>query len=169
MDSPLTTEPETRRFLAEFVRYVKPKVVVETGCHEGDTSLELSIALQGFGHLHTCDIEERHVSETFNRVLPYTAHVHNCTGTEMIRNLTEPVDVAFLDSGGELQRVKEAVELMPKLAPVAWVFLHDALQTQDPCYRNICALTNWHSLILPYGRGLAMFYIGNERIKNQLG
>lgn len=160
MASQLTTEPETRRFLAEFVRYAKPKVVVETGCHLGHTAQEISAALWSneAGRLHTCDIEPefREITKELCGNLPVT--IYPATGVEMIQSLDAQVDMAFLDSGANGERVKEALALAPKLSPFAFVFLHDTLQTDDPCYDEILKQTGWSSVLLPYGRGLGMFW-----------
>lgn len=170
MASPLTTELETARFLAEFIRYVKPQVVVETGCHEGHTASLIGQALlyHGEGRLLTCDIEQQWVDRTKAICNGLPVIVSSVSGRQMIEGLTDKVDVAFLDSGAELERVEEAKLLQKKLSPVAWVFLHDALQTEDPCYRYICAATNWPSVVLPFGRGLAMFFVGQDRVKGPL-
>lgn len=159
MDSPLTTESETRRFLAEFARYAKPKTVIETGCHLGHTAHELSSVLWGHsGTLYTCDTEPEFVRVTKERCenMPVIASVMK--GTELIQSMTLPIEMAFLDSGANMERAKEAVELIPKMAERFWVFLHDALQAEDPCFQAISELTGWNTLLLPYGRGLGMFW-----------
>lgn len=170
MASHLTTEPETARFLAEFIRYVKPQTVVETGCHEGHTASLIGQALlyHGEGRLYTCDTDPQWVERTMKECQGLPVAVCGISGRQMIEGLSEKVDVAFLDSGANLERVEEAKALQKKLSPVAWVFLHDALQTEDPCYRYICAATNWPSIVLPFGRGLAMFFVGQDRVKGPL-
>ncbi len=159
MVSHLTTESETRRFLAEFVRYAKPKTMVETGCHDGETTLAVGEQLQHIAgsQLYTCDIEPIYVVMTRNKVSHLPVLVSHQSGVELIATLQE-IDIAFLDSGGNLERVKEAVELMPRLSEKFWVFLHDAIQTEDPCFSTIAELTGWNSLLLPYGRGVGMFW-----------
>lgn len=155
MDSPLTTEKETREFLAAFVRYANPKVVVETGCHHGWTSLAIGEALKD-GILYTCDTDESNVAMTIERTVAEPVEVFLGTGVEMIRNIQQPIDMAFLDSGANLQRVEEAKELIPKLAKHGVIFLHDAIQQDDPCYSHIQPLFK-NGLFLPFGRGLAVF------------
>ena len=161
----LSAEHEVANFLASFVRLVKPKLVIETGYHLGRTAVPILDALEqnGYGALVTCDIEKK-----VPYMVPHSQlYFGVLSGREMIEPLSN-IDVAFLDSGGNGERHREALALRGKLSPVAWVFLHDVLQGDDPCYAKIAEDTGWPSVVLPYGRGLALFMIGQDAIKAEI-
>ncbi len=158
----LATEYEISEFIASLVRLVKPKVVVETGCYLGYTSRAILTALEknGDGTLYTCDSDAERAKEF---------GAQNITGEELIALLPDgSVDIAFLDSGGDLARFREAKALIPKLAPIAWVLLHDSLNGQDKCHANISAVCNWPSVVFPYGRGLTLFCVGQSIAQDKI-
>ncbi len=167
----LAAECEVSEFIASLVRLMKPLVVVETGCHRGDTSLAIVQALRAneTGFLLTCDTDKGKVEETRLLCKNYVLKVAHCSGEELVDSLPRnSVNIAFLDSGGELARFREAQALIPKLAPISWVLLHDSLNGQDKCHANISAICNWPSIVFPYGRGLTLFCIGQSIAQDKI-
>lgn len=155
--SDLTTEPQTRRFLREFVRYAEPQLVVETGCHDGETALEIGEELQRIAgaQLVTCDTESLYVGMTRNKVSHLPVLVHHLSGLELLDSLNgRKPDVVFVDSGDDATRVAECLKAFEKGA--RWVFLHDILRRPEMTFDPLTEHVN--GVILPYGRGLGMFW-----------
>lgn len=167
----MATEYEVADFLHGFIRLTKPQVLIETGCYRGDTAYWMAEALRfnRRGHLNTCDVNEEMCRKTTHRTKGMRVTAYHTTGLEMISRLHN-VDFAFIDSGTSEERVAEIMELSRgRLSPVAWVFLHDAMKNHVEAYKEVAALTNWWNVLLPTERGLAMFSIGNAKLKNGLG
>lgn len=152
----MAAEVEVAEFICGLIRLMKPNLVIETGCYHGHTSHAIRVALRKNkkGVLHTCDSDLHNARMGDAQFRP---------GEDMIFLLPDnSVDIAFLDSGGEFARAREAKELIPKLSPIAFVLLHDSLNKEDKCHTEISAVCNWPSVVLPYGRGLTMFCIGQD-------
>ena len=157
---PMTAEVEVQEFLYGYIRLVKPKLVVETGCYHGHTARKMAEALaeNGEGVLHTCDTDIACVGRAFLRTAGLPVKVHYQPSVEMIRSLPDKsVDIAFLDCG---DRVQAARALLPKLSPFAAVLLHDTLIHHQQEVVEIQSLTNWTAIqLMPQGRGLTLFIV----------
>ena len=154
----MAAETEVSDFMYSLVRLLKPKVVIETGCYTGVTTLRMARALKAnrYGHLSTCDIEQEHVDEmneiSRRRSLPLEAF--RTTGLELIGRF-DSIDLAFIDSGGD--RAAEIAKVLRRMGRFGVVALHDT------------APHHWESGIqesvkLPYlymntPRGLTLFQV----------
>src|SRR5258708_5383520 len=72
-DSGICTEIETIALVFGFVRALRPKQVVETGCNVGCMSHAIAAALAANGDggtLFTCDVERGFVEATRDRIAP---------------------------------------------------------------------------------------------------
>lgn len=151
--SPESSESETQEFLYGLVRLVKPAVAVETGCHYGDASFAIGLALHHnkIGMLHTCDTNpdyvERARKET--RWLPVT--VHEKKAIEMLGEIRN-VDFAFIDGG--IMRLAELKAL--DVSPGAYVVLHDA---NNPLYYEPAMRLGWTAIRFHTPLGLALFEV----------
>lgn len=135
----MTTEFEVAEFIDALVRLVKPQCAIETGCYEGEATVKIAQAMMWNGGkiFHTCDTDNERVSATMRRILDGPAieeynrayrrimSFNTMTGAQMISEIVdEPIDFAFLDSGGN--RFEEAQALLPKLSEGAYVVIHDS-------------------------------------------
>lgn len=116
-------EKEVGEFIYALIRLLKPKVVVETGCYRGDTTVMIEKALKDnkYGELHSCDIDEELVKHTQGRV---ESKIHHKTGLELIKELGDTIEFAFIDSGYKV-RGEEIEELTKHLEPRQMFALHD--------------------------------------------
>ena len=125
------SEIEVGEFLYGLVRFLKPRIVLETGCYKGDTSIAIAKALKknGTGMLHTCDINEELAKFTKNRLNKEVAgygEMHYTYGTELIERFKEKIDLAFVDSGyGYGEREEEINLLIKYLHPGKIIAIHD--------------------------------------------
>lgn len=144
------SEMETGHFMYGLVRLLKPQVVIETGCHTGQTSREICSALvvNRTGFLYTCDTNPDMVRDAINHTAGQPILVSNVTGEELCRN-TPSVDLAFIDSSGD--RVAECMAL--QLSPIGIVVLHDA---RRPMLQEIVGKTGWQQIFVDSPRGLAI-------------
>jgi len=123
-DSDICTEIETIALVFGFVRALRPKVVVETGCNVGCMAQAICEALtaNGSGMLFTCDIEPKFVEATRRRGLA------NCTAMELsgseLVSLYPDADLYFIDSSDE-SRMRELEWLRLYGKPETVVLVHD--------------------------------------------
>ena len=115
------TELEVQQLLRALVRVLRPRLVVETGCYHGRTTLELGCAASLVGpdcRVVSCDIDPLHVHEARMRCAGWPVEIRECRGIDLpeIRD----ADLIFSDS------VYEARPLEVGLAkPGALVVVHD--------------------------------------------
>lgn len=152
-DDGMASEYGTADFLYGFVRLLKPRVVVETGCYHGHASLAIGRALKanGRGVLHTCDINLQCVEaverEAQKEELPI--YVHQMTGEDCLQLVERqwPIDLAFIDSAASMTtRNQELASIRAGL-----VVVHDArdfLGAKDAPQPQI---------FIPTPRGLAFY------------
>ncbi len=116
-------EKEVGEFIYGLIRLIKPKVVVETGCYMGDTTVMLEKAIKDndYGELYVCDINDKCIEETKKRV---NCSVEKKTGIELIRELGDRIEFAFIDSGYN-SREEEIAELIKHLDKGQMFVLHD--------------------------------------------
>lgn len=139
----MATEIEVLDMLTALVWMLKPKVIAETGCYfgHGTEKLALGALHNGFGHVYTCDIDHSmtvRAAERLQYSLKELVTIEQCSGTELIAKLAEPVDFAFLDSGGTPSvRGDELRAVMPKLSPWGVVAIHDTGPTHPDLREQI--------------------------------
>jgi predicted O-methyltransferase YrrM len=125
------TELEVLAGIRALVVMLKPNVLLETGCYRGYGTEQLARGIyeNGFGHLHTTDTGHDMVLITkerlWERSLYSVVTLHHQSGLDLIAEMTEPVDFAFLDSGADDMRCQELRALLPKLSKSAVVAVHD--------------------------------------------
>ena len=125
----MATELEVINFLRALVITLKPKMLIETGCYHGHATEQLALGMMqnGFGELYTCDLGSQEGTITAKRVESLGQIViYQCSGIDMITDLSGPIDFAFLDSGPDEIRCHELRALYPKLSPGAVVAIHDS-------------------------------------------
>lgn len=125
------TEHEVTEFLAALTRLLKPNVVIETGTYEAHTTRAIARALKrnGRGRILTFETDPDRAKRAEKTLAnqPATVHAHELRDAD----LTEPVDLAFLDSGMR-DRETDIRIVWPKLAPGGFVLIHDASPTRPP-------------------------------------
>jgi len=155
-DSDICTEVETLQLLFGFVRTLKPKVVVETGCNVGCASLAICEALKANGNegiLYTCDIEPENLIATFKRVNNPARIVHfNRDGLEMVKMFSN-ADLYWIDSS-DSSRMAELHWLREHGKKGAVVLTHDTnlIGHVTEVHRT---LPQWVLLPGPRGLGIA--------------
>lgn len=148
-----SSEIETQEFLYGMVRLIKPEVAVETGCHLGDASLSMGLALQknGLGVLYTCDINHKFVEHTRERTKHLPVVAQEIDSVEMLKAVKN-VDFAFIDGG--VMRLSELKAL--DVSPGSYVVLHDA---NNPLYYEPAMRSGWTAIRFHTPLGLALFEV----------
>lgn len=156
-------EMETSEFIGSLVRLIKPAVVVETGSYLGDTTIAIAKALKAnnHGHLYSCDVDGSYVGEVnewlIREGLQDWANVLLITGQELIAQLGNQIEFAFIDSGGEKGvRENEIKTLIPFMKSLQMFALHDTA----PQHVGMNAVANAIQLPKVYfntPRGLTLF------------
>jgi predicted O-methyltransferase YrrM len=124
-----TTEQEVGDFLWGLVRVLQPRIVVETGTADGDTTERIGQALVANGHGRCVTVERgpQRAARARRRLvgLPVTALCDDVLVLDWARviPMNRQVDMAFIDASTE--RAREFMWLRPFLAPGAFVAFHD--------------------------------------------
>jgi len=154
----MSSECEVTDFLYALVRLLKPKVVLETGCFLGVTSVAIGRALEtnGYGRLVTCDLDGDLVAEVNQLAASLRLPIESvhASSTEVIGSLVS-VDLAFVDSGYD--RAAEVTSLIPKMSRFGIIALHDTAPHQwqvDDAYFESQGL---RCLYMNTPRGLTLF------------
>jgi len=124
-DSDICTEIETLQLLFGFVRMLRPRVVIETGCNVGCASSVICEALKANGdqgQLYTCDVVPEFVEKARARC-GWPANVSCCTAMEML-DAIGLADLYWIDSS-EDSRAAELEWLMRHGKKGAVVLVHD--------------------------------------------
>jgi len=128
------SEIEVGECLAGIIRLTKPKVVVETGCYMGDSTIAMAKALKKnkFGKLYSCDTNAKLASKVRARIklldLSKYAEVFVMSGDDLIEKVNEiaRIDFAFIDSSDECAIREYEIELLVKyLFPRKMFAVHD--------------------------------------------
>ena len=94
LKSPATVSQSTAEMLWRLGRFFKPKVVAEVGTYIGRSARAIAHGMES-GEIFTCDSETNHpIAMTAENVKLYR---HNTTSTEMLSQMTKPVDFWFFD------------------------------------------------------------------------
>jgi len=116
------TELEVQDFLYAMVCLLRPRLVVETGCFDGRTTLRLVHAaeLVGYTRVLTCDTDPARVLETCQRLSGNAPvwDVRNCRGIDLPE--LRQADFVFCDSDYAAR-----VEEMLAVKPGAIIVVHD--------------------------------------------
>ena len=114
-------EHEVQLFLAALVCVLRPRLIVETGCYRGLTTLVLADAAAIVGsecRVVSCDTDPLHVHETRMRCAGWPVEVRECAGADL-PELRE-ADLVFSDS---VYKAREQEVVLAK--PGAIVVVHD--------------------------------------------
>lgn len=125
-----SAEQEVSDFLYALVRLLKPRVVVETGCWKGDSTIAMARAVKenGRGMLYSCDIDKDLVKETLGWLEKegLKAKVLCASGVELLKSFGEgEIDLAFIDSGDAAVRRGEIPHAIGRLKTLGCLVLHD--------------------------------------------
>lgn len=160
------TETEVTRLLAAHVRWLKPRLVIETGTFHADTATHLAHALaenarEGFlGELRTYEVDADAYGVAVRNLGRAPTHP-DALLFAVPRRLQDDlhtlrgrlVDLAFIDSAYEA-READIEAIAPLLAPRGIVFVHDAdMPPMKPIIRAL--RKHWRVLLYPTPRGLA--------------
>lgn len=152
---------EVGDLLYALIRVLKPQVCLETGTNVGDSAQRIGQALRdnGFGHLHTCDIDERHVEAGRKRFIGLPITVHQTTGRNLIQSCPPPFDFVFIDSGSPDERRDELMLLdVHNISPLGIVAWHDACVAYERMYDAFAPARDWPHLVIPTDMtGIAVF------------
>jgi len=154
-DSDICTEVETLQLLFGFVRTLKPKVVVETGCNVGCASQVICMALQanGGGQLYTCDKDADCCYATLTRCDAGSISVTQMGGLGLVQAVSHMADLYWIDSSDE-SRMAELHWIRDHGRRGAVVLTHDTnlIGHVTEVHRT---LPNWVLLPGPRGLGIA--------------
>jgi predicted O-methyltransferase YrrM len=118
----ICSELEMMEFLAGFVRMLKPRLVVETGCHIGLTTCKMGMALRenGSGRLVASDINAESAKMAATRCAGLPVEIRHCSSVDLPE--LKECDFLFCDSGYD-SRIEE-LKLIRKPCTVV---VHDTL------------------------------------------
>ena len=159
MHDAMSAEVEVVDFIAQLVRTIKPRLVVETGTHLGITAEAIGQALRdnGFGRLVTCEIDPTLFSEVRERIeqagLGPFVDVRNISSLKL--TVHSKIDFLFSDSDVTI-RIDEVNRFMPMLSPKALVLIHDVNTGSHVQLRKKVAESGLSCVFLPTPRGLAI-------------
>lgn len=156
-DSDICTEVETLQLLFGFVRALRPKVVVETGCNVGCASKVICAALRANGDaglLWSCDVEVEFIEAAYARLGRPVAGwiITHESGTELVKRVPD-ADLYWIDSS-DGSRMAELHWLREHGKKGAVVLTHDTnlIGHVTEVHRT---LPNWVLLPGPRGLGIA--------------
>lgn len=126
------TELEVSEFLYALVRMLKPRIIVETGCYNGQTTKLLLKARNEnqYGEVWACDTDKEKVEKAVTGTFPDVTILH-CEGLELIKQVGM-VDLIFIDGGTNEEREKQFVFASNRLTPNGIIALHDTAQPRYP-------------------------------------
>lgn len=115
----MLTGPVEGRFLQFLVFALRARRVLEIGTYSGYSALSMAGGLAQGGHIHTCELEEKHAAVARRYIeragLAETITVHVGPAQETVERLEGPWDFVFIDADKEgYLGYYEAV--LPKLA-----------------------------------------------------
>ena len=165
-----TAEVEVLEFLAQLVRTVKPKLVVETGTNRGISSCYMARSLKanGRGRLITCEVDHKVFDKAVElaKKLGVDDIIDFRLESSLDTVVEEPIDILFTDSLLDL-RVKEIRKFWPQLSTRSLIVIHDVNSGCHKALRDeVLALDEAHELsvvMLPTPRGLAIAQIREGR------
>lgn len=121
---PASSECELHRLLAAMVAMLKPKLIVETGCHKGYATRALGEACGVGQRVVTCDPTEEYCVITRQRVRGLPVEVRQCRSEELPE--LERADLVFSDSDYACRPAEIA-----RCKPGAIVVVHDTRISYD--------------------------------------
>lgn len=161
------TELEVSRLLAAHVRWLKPRLVIETGTFRADTTSQLYLALvenarEGFpGILRSYEVDPVTYAEAVRRMSELVDHdehpdaqLYLLPHTLQEDDLSGAVDFAFVDSA-YATREADVQTLMPMLSRHGLCFVHDAVKR--PLRDTLRSWRREYRVVqYPTARGLAL-------------
>lgn len=159
----MSAEVEVLEFVAQFVKTVKPRLMVETGTYRGLAAFYVGRAMKeiGRGRLITCEVDQALHEKAVSLITKGSlADVVDCRLQSSLEiEVDGPIDILFVDSEPTV-RVAEIKRFWDKLSPSAIILCHDV---NSGCHRalreQILELDTNHELsvvLLPTPRGLAI-------------
>lgn len=146
-------EKEVQLFLAALVCVLRPRLIVETGCYLGYTTLQLGVVAQMVGpecRVVSCDTDPLHVHEARMRCAGWPVEVRECAGADLTE--LREADLVFSDS------VYEAREQEVVLAkPGAIVVVHDTKVCEIEGFDLAGVVLRHGGLLFDTYRGFGMF------------
>jgi predicted O-methyltransferase YrrM len=154
----MSSECEVTDFLYALVKLLKPRIVLETGCFLGATSVAIGRALESnrYGRLVTCDVDPGlvdHVTELASRLRLPIDVFHN-DSIKLMRRL-QAIDLAFVDSGQD--RAPEVTALIPKMTRFGIIALHDTAPHQRQAEHEYFESKGLKYMYMNTPRGLTLF------------
>lgn len=153
-----SAEVEVLDFLNQFVKTIKPRLVVETGTHRGRSARSIASALQlnGFGKLITCETVKEHCMDALVLLRGYERFADLRNQSSLTLEGDEPIDLLFCDSDKTI-RLQEVEYFWNRLTPASIILIHDV---NTDCHKELREQVAAHSglriIFLPTPRGLAI-------------
>lgn len=130
------TEVEVTEFVASLVRLTKPRVIVETGTYQGQTTLAMLQAIyrnqDKFAAIWTYEIDPiraTRFAETLDSVAAESIYI--IASAINADNCPMDIDLAFLDSG--MRTRQDDIDVVwPRVRPGGIVLIHDASPDRPP-------------------------------------
>jgi len=130
-----SSTPATVDLLAAFVGFLRPRVIVESGTHQGTTALTLAATLEHHGlydsHIWTAEVDD-------NIDIRYRLEGHGLQDfitlyhgdfMEMYEEVPKPIDFAYIDGGDRLPQVET---VLSDLSPRGLIFVDDTRKYDWP-------------------------------------
>lgn len=159
----MSAEVEVLDFLYQFVKTVKPKLVVETGSYRGLGAVYIGKALKenGRGKLITCEID-RNLHQATQKLIN-KARMLDVVECRLVSSLDMQVegdiDILFSDSLPEI-RMKEIDKFWPQLKSTSTIIVHDVNSGDHHALRETVIRADKDRkisvVLLPTPRGLAI-------------
>lgn len=142
-------ECETGEFLFGLIRLIKPKLVLETGTHQGVGASYMAAGMlaNGFGELHTLEFIPEHFMRAKLRIAEIGLDNFVVTSQMDVAKFTpeDKYDLILLDTEPQT-RFKELLQFYPYLKEGGYLFIHDL-------HRHMHQIENKeHGFGWPYGK-----------------
>jgi len=166
-----SAETEVSAFIGSLIRLIKPRTIIETGCYDGSTTVEIASAMSynyldtiGNQQFFSCDIDAEKVEMAKIGIKDNKKYISidilKMKGIDLIKSLGS-IDFALIDSSPDSRdRYEEIVELVKHLRPGGMFAVHDTAphhSSMAEMVEKVKLLGSFEKIQFNTPRGLTLF------------